>query len=141
MTLIEKGYSIRFAESKDSDAFVRWAMENPAIDPRDILDSLKENNPTCVVIVVERDGIPLLFAPFYATMTLAYLGFNPDRNDVRERLESLENLLVAMTAFAKLHGVREINTMTSADQMVAKWAGKHGFEPEARQLYRYKIQE
>ncbi len=139
MTLIEKGYSIRFAEAKDSDAFVKWAMENPAIDPRDIADSLKENNPTCVVIVVERDDVPILFAPVFCTMQLAYLGFNPDRDDTREKAEALSEMLIVLQAFATLHGVRQINTLTSAEQMVAKWARKHGFEPETRQLYKHKV--
>lgn len=138
MTLTEKGFTIRFAEPKDSESFVKWATENPMIAASDISDSLKENNPTCVTIVVERDGIPVLFCPFYATLTLAYLGFNPEKDDTRERLEALEMMHRAMRGFAAIHGVREINTMTSADQMVAKWAEKHGFEPEARVMYRFR---
>ena len=141
MSLSEKGYTIRFAEKEDSAAFVKWAMENPRIDRGDISDSLKANNPTCVVIVVERDGVPVLFAPAYCTLTLAYLGWTPEREDTRERLEALEVMKRAMIGFSQIHGIREINTMTTADQMVAQWAERHEFKPEPRQLYRFKLKE
>ena len=136
---MKSALTFRFAEPSDAESFVKWATENAAIDFRDMADSMKVNNPTCVTLVVERDGVPILFSPFYATMTLAYLGFNPDRDDPRERLEALETMLKAMSAFATLHGVREIGTFTNTDQMVAKWALRHGFKKEERSTFRYKI--
>lgn len=139
MTFAERGYNVRFAEPADSEAFVRWAIQNEKIDVKDIADSLKENNPTCVVLVVEKEGVPIVFAPFYCTLTLAYLGFNPDCNDMRARLDSLEVMKRAMSAFALMHGVREIDTFTSEDQRVAQWARKHGFIEEPRAIYRCRI--
>ena len=134
-----EGYSIRFAVPEDSESFTRWATENPDIAVEDIQASFKENNPTCIVLVVEREGIPVLFAPFYCSLTLAYLGFNPDKIDEREKLTALEIMKRGAVGFALIHGIREINTTTTADRPVAKWAKKHGFEPDGRQLYRLKI--
>lgn len=140
MNFEEAGYKVRFAEPSDAPDFVKWATENPKIDPRDLEDSMKANNPTCVVLVVEKDGKPILFAPFYCHMMLCYLGFNPD-GAARERVSALEIMKRAMEAFAKMHGIREIGTLTSADQTVAKWAYGQGFHPEPRQLYRLRLEE
>lgn len=139
MTFADKGFKVRFAGPQDAENFSRWAANNRFVDPGDIRDSLKASNPTSTVLVVEKNGIPILFAPFYATIVLAYLGFNPETDNAKDRVTALEIMKKAMMLFAELHGVREILTYTSADQQVAQWAEKHEFRPESRTAYRLKF--
>lgn len=134
------GLKFRFAEEKDSEAFAKWAVENPQIPQRDMLASLKSNNPTCVTLVVEKDGVPVLFAPIYCQINVAFLGFNPELEG-KIRLQAMEAMQKCIAAFATLHGVREITVQTAKDYPVAKWAVKHGFKPEARQTFKFHIDE
>lgn len=135
-------YRFRLAEPRDAEAFVKWAVENRAISREDIEDSRKVNNPTCVTFVIEReDGVPILFAPVYCGLVLAYLGFNPEAPAKEDRLIALELMKRTLSAFALIHGIRELITYTTDDQRVAMWAKANDFEVEARKLYKLRIKE
>jgi ABC-type amino acid transport substrate-binding protein len=127
------------AEPADAAAFTDWTCGNPQIDPKDAQAGLKKNNPTAVCFAVEDDkGKVVAFAPAYCQLTVAHLAFNPE-SDAEERKEALQWVLNGLMAFAVQFGIREI-TMTSKEKYpVAKWAVKHGFEPESRQLFLFNI--
>lgn len=130
--------SFRFAEARDSAEFSKWALENDKIPRKDILATLKDNNPTTVTFVIENEGVPVLFAPVYCLMNLAYLGFNPEAA-AKDRLQALEALQAVLSSFAIKHGVHEITVQTSKDYPVAQWALKHEFNEEPRTTFKYRV--
>jgi hypothetical protein len=132
------GLTFRFAQPSDAESFTRWAVENPKIPHKDILASMKANNPTSTVLVIEENGVPILFAPFYCQMNLAYLGFNPEYEG-KIRLKALNALQWAIASFAYEFGVREVTVQTSKDYPVGKWALKHGFKEENRQTFTMRV--
>jgi len=101
---------------------------------------MKENNPTSTVLVIEKDGEPVLYVPMYCTMRIAFLGFNPEAA-ASLRLEAMELMLKAVKLFAATYGVNEITTLTKSAYNVAQWAQAHGFTPEDRELYTAQVVE
>jgi len=138
--MTEQKYSFRLASVEDAPAFAKWAAENPQTERADLEAGMKQNNPTVVTWVVECDGKPVLFAPVYAVMNLAHLGFNPESR-ASERMKALEVLLRGASAFAAEFGVREITTMTKSGYPIAKWAEAHGFVPDERQQFKYLVKQ
>lgn len=133
------GWKLRLAEPADAEAFTRWTLSNPQIDPKDIEAAKKENNPTVLVFAVENaEGIVVTFAPVYLQAILAHLVFNPDA-DGKDHLNAMQMLLNGVAAFEVGLGVREIVTLSKAEYGVAKWAVKHGFEVEPRQVFKFDI--
>ncbi len=126
-------YTVRLAGADDSERFAKWIGGSTQIPVEDVKASLKENNPTSVVLVIEKHGEVVLFAPLYAVARLAFIGFNPEAAG-RERLKALDALKKASQAFWGMHGVNEIETLTMEDYPVAQWALKHGFTLERRQV-------
>jgi len=129
----------RLAEAKDAESFAKWVTENPQISPEDLEAGKKKNNPTVVFFAVEDEtGKVVCFAPFYAQMTLAYLGFNPD-SDAAERKEALTWMLNGAMAWAVQYNVHEITTVSQEHYPVARWALNNGLELEPRQLLKFDI--
>lgn len=132
------GLTYRWANPSDTEAFVKWATGNNKIPHKDILASMHLNNPTCVFFVVEKDGVPILFAPFYFQMNLAFLGFNPDAGR-RDRMNALAKMQEISTQWAQNYGVQELVVSTSKDYPVGRWALQNGFEPEPRETFKLRI--
>lgn len=130
----------RFATPADAGAFATWAARNPQIPAKDVEAGMKENNPTATVLVIELHGEPILYVPIYCAVRIAYLGFNPDSTPA-ERLAAMDAMLPAIKAFAANFGITEINTLTKSNYPVAKWARKHGFSADDRELYAVKATE
>jgi hypothetical protein len=134
--------TFRFAVPEDAPAFAKWAAENPDIPEKDLAASLQKNNPTATVLVVEEelaDGskVARMFIPVYLTMRIAYLGFNPE-NTPKQTLQALDAMLPIVQGFARIWHINEVDTLTRTGLPMARWAGKHGFEPEDRELYTMK---
>lgn len=133
---MSESYTFRLAEPNDAPAFEAWIADNPQIDPKDLEAGMKRNNPTVLTFAVcDPSGKVILFAPVYAVMNLAYIAMNPEAR-ASEKMQALATLLDGAAAFAVQFGVREINTLTRSDYGVAKWALAHGFEVDARELFR-----
>jgi hypothetical protein len=130
--------TFRLAVPEDAEAFTKWSLENPQIDPKDRLSATKAKNPTCLYFVVERDGKIVTFAPVYAQMVLAHLSFNPEASG-RDKLKALEVLTDGVSALAVQLGIREIVTLSKEEYPVARWAVKHDFEVDPRQLFRLDL--
>jgi hypothetical protein len=134
----EAQWAFRLAEPADAPAFSKWAAENPQIEEKDLLATLKKNNPTILFFVATKDGVPISFAPVYCQVALAHLAFNPEA-DGRDKLKSLEVLTEAVDIFAVQHGIHEIVTLSKPEYGVAQWAAKHGFDLETRQLFKRNL--
>jgi len=132
------GFTFRFAQPSDTESFVKWSTENGKIPHKDIIAAMSANNPTVVFFVIEKDGVPVLFAPFYCQMVLAFLGFNPDARR-KDRVDALESLKWVISQFAFDYGVREIAVNTSKDYPVGRWALKNGFVPDGRELFKMRV--
>lgn len=125
--------TVRIANENDAEPFAQWISESTQIPFEDVQASLKEFNPTSVTLVIECDGKVLLFAPTYAVALLGFIGFNPEA-DGRERVKALDAIKKAAQTFWGMHGVTTIATLSREDYPVAKWALKHGFGLEPRQV-------
>jgi hypothetical protein len=131
----------RFANHDDAGPFTKWACENKDIPLRDIDSARKENNPTATVLVIETDeGVPILYAPGYCALMIAYLGFNPEATE-RQKIEAMSKMLEALKAFSANFGINEIEVLSRPEYSVAKWAIKHGFKQDERQLFTAKVLE
>jgi hypothetical protein len=131
-------WRFRLAVASDAEAFRKWAIENVQVDRADLVATIKKNNPTVVFFAVEKDGVVQAFAPLYAQMILAYLGFNPDAEG-KDKLRAMQMLIDGVSAFAVQYGVHEILTMSKEEYPVAKWAMKHGFDLEPRQALKLDL--
>lgn len=129
--------TFRFANPEDAAPFAKWAVDNPDIPQNDIKAAMKENNPTVNVLIVEDDGIPVLYVPLYCSMRIAYLGFNPEA-DQRQRIEAMNKMKIAIMGFAAAFGINQVDTLSKRGYAVAQWAEKHGFDPESRELFELK---
>lgn len=132
--------TIRPAEPKDTVLFANWVAYNPDIPRKDVLSGLKQNNPTSCVEVVEIDGKPILFLPFYAVLNVAYFGFNPEATDL-EKGKAMSAMLNAVKAFAAEYNIREIQGFSKREYLMAKWAVKKGFTEEPRQAFVLRLWE
>jgi hypothetical protein len=128
----------REARPADANAFAEWVNGNPLIDPKDVTAAAKKNQPTVLYFVAEKDGIPVAFAPVYLQLAVAHMAFDPDAAG-KDKLEAMQRLLNGTVAFAVQFGIREITTLSKEEYPVAKWAVKHGFEIEPRQLLKFDI--
>jgi hypothetical protein len=133
---MSEGFAFRLANEGDAEDFAKWVAENPLTDRRDAISAIK--NPTTLFFVVTKDDVPVAFVPFYQSITIAHLGFNPAM-DGKDRLRALEMLLKAVAGFAEVINVREINTLSKTEYPMAAWALKHGFEKDDRELFRYAV--
>src|SRR6185369_14652151 len=122
--------------------FAEWVANNPHIPQADKEAGMKETNPTSTVLVIEEDGadgkkIPRLFIPLYLTMRIAYLGFNPE-NTRDQTLQALEAMLPFVKGFAQMWHINDVETLTKTGLPTAKWAARHGFVAQDRELYQLK---
>lgn len=131
-------WKFRAAEPADAEAFAKWSATNPQSDPQDLIAGTQSKNPTTVFFAVEKDGVVQVFAPLYAQMILAHLGFNPDA-DPKDKLRALGILLDGVSAFAVQYGVHELVTLSKEEYPIAQWALNHGFELDGRQLLKLDL--
>lgn len=131
-------WAFRGAEPRDADAFAEWVETNPLIDPKDVTAAAKKNQPTVLYFVAEKDGVPIAFAPVYLQLAVAHMAFDPDA-DGRDKLEAMQRLLNGTVMFATQFGIREIVTLSEENYPVARWAIKHGFDVEPRQLLKFDL--
>jgi hypothetical protein len=131
-----EGITFRSATPEDVPAFVEWVANNPDIPREDAL--LIGKNPTSTIIVIEKEGKPLLFLPFFALINVAFFGFNPEAN-ARERIAAMEKALEALTAFAKHFNIAAIQGFSKKEYLMAQWALKKGFKEEPRTAFILEI--
>jgi len=131
-------WTFRLAAEEDSSDFADWTLNNNKIPRKDIVAIMGENNPTAKSFVIEHKGKVALYAPFYCQLNLGFIGFNPEVTG-KERLKALEKMLWCAAEFAYDHGIREITVQTSKDYPIGKWALKHGFEPESRTTFKFRV--
>jgi hypothetical protein len=128
------GMTLRFAEARDTESFAKWAAENRLIDRGDIMAATKEQNPTTTYLVIEKEGVPVMFMPVYMALRIGYLGFNPEAG--REQREAaMEMMLRAVVAFAQLYQIGTVDVLTKSKYPVARWAQAHGFNADPRELF------
>lgn len=134
-----QGWKFRLAVPSDAESFSKWVTTNPFIAPQDVAAAQKDKNPTVVYFAVENpDGVVVAFAPIYAQMVIAHLGFNPETTP-EDRKAAMRLGLNGIIEFAALYGIREIVTLSKGEYPVAQWALDHGFDLEPRQLLRLDI--
>jgi hypothetical protein len=132
--------TFRFATADDAESFARWAAGNRLIDRGDIKAATKEENPTTTYFVIESDGVPVLFVPSYLVQRIGYLGFNPEA-DKETREAAMELMLRVLKAFAIEHQIATIDVLTKSAYPVAEWARAHGFNPDARELFKLELNQ
>lgn len=131
-------WQFRLAEPTDAEAVSKFVAENPQIDPKDVLNGMKKNQPTVLWFVAEDDGVVVAAAPVFLSAVLAHLAFNPDAR-ASEKMQAMNVLKDGVTAFMVQFGIREIQTLSLPEYGVAKWAVGHGFEQDPRLLFRLDL--
>jgi hypothetical protein len=131
-------WNFRLAEPSDAKAFSEWVLANPQIDPKDVQDGLKKNNPTALTFAVEYNGKVIAFVPVYCAAIIAHLGFNPEAS-AKDRLKALAVLKDGLAAFFVQFGIRELHTFSKPAYGIADWAARHGFEMDERHPYRLNL--
>lgn len=131
-------WAFRFVEEGDADVFPAWVADNPQISRKDALECDKRRNPSNTFLIIERDGVPILFMPVYMVLRIGYLGFNPAAGS-EERQQALEHMLRAVEAFALIYKIGTIDVLTKTGIPVAEWARAHGFEQDPRELFKLEL--
>lgn len=127
-------WSFRFATAADAKQFAEWAASNPDIPECDIQSGTREQSPTTQYLIVEEDGEVVLCVPAFAVLRIAYLLFNPETTG-RQRIEAMNKMRECLKGFAAMFGINSIETLSVEGYPVAKWAEKHDFKVETRQLF------
>ena len=130
--------STRFATPEDSEALATVAVSNHDIPVKDIRDSA--THPTGKCLVVEEDGLPVLYIPFHCLMEISFLAFAPG-TDAKSRYAAMEKALEALKEFAAEHGIACIQAFTSAplDYKVNSWAKQNGFDWDERSTLKLNL--
>lgn len=130
--------SSRFATPKDAEALTTIAVANHDIPVKDIRDSA--THPTGKCLIVEEDGLPVLYIPFHCLMEISFLAFAPG-TDAKSRYAAMEKALEALKNFAIEHGIACIQALTSApqDYKVNSWARQNGFDLDERVSLKLKL--
>jgi hypothetical protein len=131
---MSEGWTFRFATAEDAQPLAEWAANNPDIPISDIEAGTREKNPTVAYFIVEHDGKIVLCVPAFCVLRIAYLNFNPEASE-RERIQAMEKMRLALIGFAASFGINSVETLSKEGYTVAKWAAKHGFSVEDRQLF------
>ena len=131
-------WNFRLAQPSDAAAFSDWIVANPQIDPKDVEAGAGKTNPTALIFVAEKDGVPVAFAPVYLSAVLAHLGLNTESR-AADKLQALAVLKDGVMAFMVQYGIREIQTLSLPEYGVAKWALANGFEQDPRVLLRLDV--
>lgn len=133
-----ENWTYRQARPADAPLFAEWVNSNPLIDPGDVQRTIHGNNPTCVFLVAEEDGVPVAFMPVYIPMHIAHLSFSPTAR-ASQKIKALHGLHDFATALAVQFGIREMTVLTREDYPMAKFAKQIGFKRDNRQLFRFDI--
>src|ERR1700676_2129427 len=127
-------WNFRLAGPDDSESIAKWVAENPQIDPKDILNGMKKNQPTVLWFVAENNGVTVAAAPVFLSAVLAHLAFNPDAR-ASEKMQAMDVLKDGVTAFMAQFGIRSISTQSNPGYPIAKWALAHDFEMDERNTF------
>jgi hypothetical protein len=131
-------FSIRFAEPRDQETCLKWAVSNPNIPKEDLLET--GQHPTATAIVIEQDGVPVLFFPLWAIVRVGFLGFNPETNS-DDRKQALNVGLQALKAFAQNFGISEAQfTSSAADEYpMLRWGRTKGLTKLDKSVFKMKV--
>jgi hypothetical protein len=128
-----KNYSVRLASEKDAAQLVQWLTNTPdnLFDP-DIL-----SYPTLRVLVVEKDGEPLVYFPFHVVLQGESLATRPgaSKKDLAYGFRLLDNAFVEL---AKPYGIRELFTQC-ADESFSSFATRHTWKSVVNKYLRRKV--
>ena len=131
-------YTFRLCEQKDA-AWMTKALENPQIGLKEVRAGSQEYSPSVFYVMVERKGIPVVFAPIVTQWTFAHLGFS-EESSADERKIALEKLVVGVVEKAFNANVRMLTALTLPEFPVARFAvDQLGFEWEPRKLIYFDI--
>lgn len=128
-----KNYTVRLASPNDAAKLVDWLNSTP----NNLFDPEVLKYPNLRVLVVEKDGEPIIFFPYHIVFQGESLALKPgaDKKHLAYGFRVLEN---ALLAFADCYGIREMS-FDCADESFSKFAECHGWEPGKHKQFRRKI--
>ena len=121
-------YTTRLMRRGDIEQLASWVVDNqdiPAEDKRMIV------YPSTFTICVERNDWPVLFVPLHRTLSIGFLGFNPDA-DAKDKSYALRAAMQSAKNTCDAMKISEIHVATMPDYPMGKWAMKHGFKDSGK---------
>ena len=137
---INPAYTLRLAIPQDAKEFAGITIADLAarrVDMREVIAAKKATNPTVLTFVIEKDGVPVLFAPIYLVAMLAHMGFAPESSH-SDRKEAMRALLDGVSAFMAENGVQELGALCPEGHPVKAWGVANGYTAEDRVYLSYK---
>ena len=133
-------YALRLAIPQDAKAFADITAADilaRRVDMREVVAAKKATNPTVLTFVVEKDGVPVVFAPIYLVAQLAHMGFAPE-SSYSDRKEAMKALLNGVSAFMAENGVMELGALCPEGHPVKAWGIANGYTADDRVYLSYK---
>jgi hypothetical protein len=128
-----KNYSVRLASENDAAQLTKWLAntENNLFDPEVL------SYPNLRVLVVEKDGEPIIYFPFHVVFQGESLALKPDadKKHLAFGFRVLENALLAL---AEPYGIREM-FFACEDESFSKFAERHEWKPVKHKYLRRKV--
>jgi hypothetical protein len=115
---VTKQYTVRLASEQDAAKLAEWLIKTP----NNLFDPDIAQYPNLRVLVVEKDGEPIIYFPFHVVFQGESLALKPDadKKHLAHGFRVLENALLALaepTAFVKCS--RRAPTIPSASSRSA----------------------
>lgn len=128
-----KNFTVRLASEKDAAQLSEWLnkTQNNLFDP-DIA-----NYPTLRVLVVEKDGEPIIYFPFHVVFQGESLALKPDadKKDLAYGFRVLDNTFADL---ARQYGISEL-FFACADESFSAFAARHTWTPVRHKYLRRKV--
>jgi N-acetylglutamate synthase-like GNAT family acetyltransferase len=130
---VTKQYTVRLASEQDAAQLAEWLIKTP----NNLFDPDIAQYPNLRVLVVEKDGEPIIYFPFHVVFQGESLALNPDadKKHLAHGFRVLENALLAL---AEPYGIREVFT-ACADDSFSQFAERHGWTPVQHKYLRRKV--
>lgn len=127
-----KNFTVRLASEKDAAQLTTWLANTP----NNLFDPEIASYPTLTVLVVEKDGEPIIYFPYHLVMQGESLAIKPgaEKKDLAYGFRALDN---AFAAIARANGVGEC-FFACADESFSRFAAKHTWTPVKHQYLRRK---
>lgn len=128
--------NIRLPEVNEAEQFADWATSNSDIPSADIREVASAKAST--TIVIEENGIPVMYMPLLPAVTIPYLGFRPGI-DERTKAKALKKMKEALQNLQKSMGISDAYVFTQAEYPLGKWALRKGFIEKKNKGFTLKV--
>jgi N-acetylglutamate synthase-like GNAT family acetyltransferase len=118
---MKRAMNVRMATPEDAEKMAEWIQRTP----NNGFDPAIADYPGLMVLVVEKDGEPIMYLPVHPVLCIESVACKPGISG-REYIEALLQVKSATEHIARQNGIREIYT-SSVYEPMAKTLRRHGY--------------